>query len=96
MQGLLHFAGQFIPAGGDQLSPCVAEPQQLLPGREKRLLIVSRARMIGFRLVVVELRQRSGHFALCLQQQALRIAGELAGREQVGGGEADQLFQARA
>ncbi len=94
-QGLLDFAGEFVPAGDHQLPPCMAESQQLLPSGEQRLLVVLRSRVVGLRPIVVELRQRCGYFTFGLQQQALRITGQLASGEQINGGEADQLFQAR-
>ncbi len=94
LQCLFDLAGQFVAAAGDQLAAGVAEAQQLLAGGKQRRLIVRGVRMIGCAAVLIELRQCTGHLALGLQQQALWIARQLAGGEQIAGGETAQLVQA--
>ncbi len=69
----------------------MAQTKQLLPGGEQGALVVCGAWMIGVRAVVVELREHAGHFALGLQQQPLRVAGQLARGQQLVGGEARQF-----
>ncbi|MCY1351513.1 hypothetical protein D9M69_377810 [compost metagenome] len=95
-QFALEVGEQFVATAGDQLVAGMAEAQQVLAGAQQRCAVVAGGRLVGGgRGVLVELVEQAGQFALGLQQQALRVAGQLAGGEQFAGAELLQFLEAR-
>ncbi|MNZ94212.1 hypothetical protein D3C78_1133130 [compost metagenome] len=74
----------------------MGETRQVQAGLQQRRAIVGRRRVLRGIGVGGELLQHPGDIALGLQQQPLRIAGQLAGAEQFAVGEAAQFLQAGA
>ena len=69
---------------------------QVLGSLEQGELVGAGLAVAAGRGVLLQLLQGAADLALSLQQQALRVAGQLAGSEQVAGDELAELFQARA
>ena len=89
---MLDLAAQLATTAADQFAASMAQADQVLGGLEQRGVVgVTGVAAVG---VSGQLRQGAAHLALGLQQQALRIAGQFAGGEQIVGGKALQLQQA--
>lgn len=92
----LDVAGQRRVGAFHQLGAGQAEAGQVQAGEQQRRAIGAGPGLIRRGLQVSgPLLQVAGQVALGLQQQALRVAGELAGGEQLAGAEPAQVREAR-
>ena len=89
----LDVGEQFAAAATDQLVSGLGQASEVLGGVEQRPAVGAGVCTVG---VVRQLLQRPGHFPFGLDQQALGVAGQLAGGEQFAGAEVAQLGEARA
>ena len=95
-QFALQLAGQFAAAAADQAVAGMAQAGQMTGGVEQRAAVVGGGAGVAAVGILGQLLQGAIHLSFGLQQQALRVAGELAGGEQLVGGKALQLGKAGA
>ena len=92
----VDIAEQFATTLTGETFAGVGELQQARTGFLQRFAILTGGRAAGICDVLGQLFQRSEHLAFGLQQQALRITGQFAGRQQLIGAEVAQLLKAWA
>ncbi|MNP10691.1 hypothetical protein D3C76_1028490 [compost metagenome] len=92
-QFALQFLGQRRIAAFHQPRAQVRQARQVQAGPQQRGAVFQRCVRLRGIGIGGQLFQHPGQVAFGLQQQALRIAGQLAGAEQFAGGETAQRFE---
>ncbi len=93
---MLHFGGEFVPAGAHQLAARMAQAQQMAAGCEQGFLIGACLWPVALSGIAVQLLQGACQFPLGLQQQSLGIACQFSRGQQVAAGKLGELLEAGA
>ncbi|MNN04832.1 hypothetical protein D3C81_1175700 [compost metagenome] len=96
LQLALHFVGQFRAAAADQLVAGQRQAPQVHAGIKQGHQVTVGLGTAAVAGVAGQLFEVGPQFALGLQQQCLRVAGQLAGRQQFFGGKGLQAVEAGA